>query len=56
MENGVTKYVGITNDFARRAGEHLRTRGWIIEPIQGLDKLSRTDARAVGKIWVNQPF
>ena len=47
VENGVTRYVGITNDFARRAGEHIRQRGWGIEKITGLDELSRYDARAV---------
>ena len=46
LENGTTRYVGITNDFFRRAGEHLE-RGWSITPIQGLENLSRIDARAV---------
>ena len=53
-ENGVTKYVGITNDFARRAGEHLSGRGWVIEPIQGLENLSRFDARAVEQVLIEQ--
>ena len=52
VENGVTRYVGITNDFVRRAGEHLRTRGWTIEPIQGLERLSRSDARAVEQVLI----
>lgn len=43
--DGVVKYVGITNDFARRAGEHDAIR--IIQKIPGLSQLSRYDARAV---------
>ena len=39
VENGTTKYVGITNDFFRRAGEHLGDREWVIRPIQGLEYL-----------------
>jgi RHS repeat-associated protein len=46
MEGGVTRYVGITDDFARRASEHLSGRGWTIEPIEGLLHLSRSDALA----------
>ncbi len=45
VEGDVTKYVGITNDFARRASEHLNASGWNIDPILG--GLSRYDARAV---------
>ncbi len=52
VENGVTRYVGITNDFVRRAGEHLRTRGWKIVPIRGLEHLSRSDARAVEQVLI----
>jgi hypothetical protein len=41
----VVQYVGITNDFTRRAAEHLSEKGINIEPlIQGL---SRSEARAV---------
>ena len=54
VQNGVTKYVGITNDFVRRAGEHLRTRNWVIEPIQGLENLSRADARAVEQVLIER--
>ena len=50
--NGVTRYIGMTSDFARRAGEHLRQRGWQIERIQGLDQLSRVDARAVEQVLI----
>lgn len=54
VENGVTKYIGITNDFVRRAGEHLRNRNWVIEPIQGLENLSRSDARAVEQVLIEK--
>jgi len=47
VENGVTKYIGITNDFFRRSAEHLRLRGWDIEPIPGLESLSKLDASAI---------
>jgi filamentous hemagglutinin len=52
VENGVTKYIGMTNDFLRRAGEHLTSRNWTISPIQGLENLSRTDARAVEQVLI----
>ncbi|UOY06000.1 DUF6443 domain-containing protein [Muricauda sp. SCSIO 64092] len=39
------KYVGITNNFARRAAEHLRARGFVIQPL--LKNLTKADARAV---------
>lgn len=51
VENGVVKYVGITNDFFRRAAEHLR-KGWDIQPIEGLSHLSRADARAVEQVLI----
>jgi len=54
VENGVTKYIGITNDFFRRAGEHLSKKGWVIRPIQGLENLSRYDARAVEQVLIEQ--
>jgi len=44
---GEVKYVGITNDFERRFGEHLRNKDIEIFKIQGLENLSRSDARAV---------
>ena len=51
VENGVTKYIGITNNPARRAAEHLR-RGWRIEEVPGLGELSRADARAVEQVLI----
>ena len=45
VEGGVTKYVGITNDLARRAAEQLTAKGIKIEPL--MKNLSREDARAV---------
>ena len=42
---GLTRYVGITNNLARRASEHLTTKGINIEPI--MRGLTRPDARAI---------
>jgi len=42
---GKVDYVGITNNLARRAAEHLNTKGIQIEKLMG--GLSRGDARAV---------
>ena len=42
---GEVQYVGITNNLARRAAEHLSSSGIQIEKLMG--GLSRTDARAV---------
>lgn len=42
---GKVNYAGITNEFARRAAEQLRQRGFRIERL--LKNLSREDARAV---------
>lgn len=44
------KYVGITNNFARRAAEHLRARGFVIEPL--LKNLSKADARALEQVLI----
>ncbi|SCB36375.1 Haemagluttinin repeat-containing protein [Rhizobium lusitanum] len=51
--DGTTRYVGITDDVARRGAEHLRTKGIRIEQIDGLDNLSRSDARAVEQTLIN---
>ena len=45
VENGVTNYVGITNNLARRSAEHLAQKGININPL--MKGLSRSDARAV---------
>ncbi|MDO6967117.1 hypothetical protein [Rhizobium alvei] len=44
---GDIDYVGMTNDFGRRAAEHLRGKGITISPIPGLSNLTRAQARAV---------
>lgn len=45
VEGGVTTYVGITNNVARRAAEHLSKKGISITPL--MKNLSRSDAKAV---------
>ena len=45
VEEGVTQYVGITNNLARREAEHLASKGINIEPL--MQGLTRADARAV---------
>jgi hypothetical protein len=52
VEEGVTKYVGITGDFAQRQAQHLSQRAWDIRPIQGLEHLSRYDARAAEQVLI----
>ena len=52
VENGITKYIGITNDFARRAAEHLQSSGYDIKRIPGLDQLSRYDVRATEQVLI----
>ena len=42
---GEVNYVGITNSLARRAAEHLSSKGIQIEKLMG--GLSRSDARSV---------
>lgn len=54
VENGVAKYYGITNDFARRAAEHFNNRGWTIQKIPGLDSLNRFDVRAVEQVLIQK--
>ena len=49
---GEVDYVGITNDFSRRYGEHLRSKGINIEPIANLPQLSRSDARSVEQVLI----
>ena len=52
--DGVTKYYGITNDLVRRTGEQYQALGGKIEPILGLENLSRFDARAVEQVLIEQ--
>jgi len=52
IENGKTKYIGITNNYYRRAEEHFRAKGWIIEPIPGLENLNRFDAKAMEQVLI----
>jgi hypothetical protein len=49
-EAGDVIYVGITNNFARRAAAHLQSRGLQIVPL--LKGLSRSDARAVEQVLI----
>jgi RHS repeat-associated protein len=48
--NGVTQYVGITDNFARREAEHLAQKGINIQPL--MQKLARSDARAVEQVLI----
>jgi filamentous hemagglutinin len=45
--DGETRYVGITDDIAKRGQAHMREKGITIDGIDGLQGLSRSDARAV---------
>jgi RHS repeat-associated protein len=47
---GDVQYVGITNDLARRAGEHAGR--FAIEEIPGLSSLSKEDAKAVEQVLI----
>ncbi len=51
---GEINYVGITNNIERRAAEQLASKGINIEPIQGLQNLSRADARAVEQVLIEE--
>jgi hypothetical protein len=52
VENGATKYVGITDDLAARAATQLRQKGIIVNEIPGLNGLARADARAVEQVLI----
>jgi RHS repeat-associated protein len=52
LGQGVVRYVGITRNFAARAATHLRTRQLSIRAIDGLEDLSRADARAVEQVLI----
>lgn len=51
--DGVTRYVGITNDIVKRGQAHLREKGITIDRIEGLQNLSRADARAVEQTLID---
>jgi filamentous hemagglutinin len=52
VENGVTKYVGITDNLPARAAAHLSQKGIAIREIPGLTGLARQDARAVEQVLI----
>jgi filamentous hemagglutinin len=51
-EDGTTQYVGITDDVEARAAAHLSQKGIEIDPIPGLQGISRDDARAVEQVLI----
>ncbi len=51
--DGMTRYVGITDDIVKRGQAHLREKGIVIEGLPGLENLSRTDARAVEQTLID---
>ncbi|MDO9417159.1 hypothetical protein [Pararhizobium sp.] len=51
--DGVTRYVGITDDVMRRGAEHMSKTRIEIETIPGLSNLSRADARAVEQMLIH---
>lgn len=51
--DGVTRYVGITDDILKRGQAHLREKDIVITKIRGLDNISRSDARAVEQTLID---
>lgn len=51
--DGITRYVGITDDIVKRGQAHLREKGIVIEGLPGLENLSRADARAVEQTLID---
>ncbi|WP_445178667.1 two-partner secretion domain-containing protein [Pseudomonas sp. McL0111] len=51
--DGMTRYVGITDDIVKRGQAHLREKGIVIEGLPGLENLSRADARAVEQTLID---
>ena len=49
---GDVNYTGITGNLERRAAEQLTEKGIRIQPIEGLENLSRADARAVEQVLI----
>ena len=54
IENGVTRYVGITTNFARRAAEHLVDPGRVIARIPKLEGLTKFEAHAVEQVLIER--
>jgi len=52
LSRGKVIYVGITNNFRRRAAAHLARKGIEITKIRGLSNLSRADAKAVEQVLI----
>ena len=51
-DDGTVQYVGITDSFAARQAAHQSQKGINIEPIAGLENISRYDARAVEQVLI----
>jgi filamentous hemagglutinin len=51
-EDGTTQYVGITDNIDARSAAHLSQKGIEIDPIPGLQGISRDDARAVEQVLI----
>ncbi|WP_309550706.1 hemagglutinin repeat-containing protein, partial [Rhizobium rhizogenes] len=51
-EDGTSQYVGITDDIQARAAAHLAQKAIEIQPIEGLQNISRVDARAVEQVLI----
>lgn len=51
---GVTRYVGITGNFARRSAEHLRIVKRVITEIEGVGNVSRKLARAIEHLLIEK--
>lgn len=49
---GEVQYIGITDDLAARAAAHASQKGISIQPIPGLQNISRSDARAVEQVLI----
>ncbi|WP_131198556.1 hypothetical protein [Phytopseudomonas dryadis] len=45
--------LGITDDIVKRGQAHLREKGIVIDKIEGLQNLSRADARAVEQTLID---
>jgi len=52
LEDGTTKYVGITDNIDTRSAAHLSQKGIEIDSIPGLQGISRDDARAVEQVLI----